>query len=60
VLPPPELLVTAAHEKFDANLRLSHERTREVLADLLARFDRWINREQVAAEADRRLAGQRA
>jgi chromate reductase len=59
VLPPPELLVTAAHEKFDANLRLSHERTREVLADLLARFDRWISREQVAAEADRRLAGER-
>jgi chromate reductase, NAD(P)H dehydrogenase (quinone) len=56
VLPPPELLVAAAHERFDANLRLTDKRTREVLADLLARFDRWIGRERAAEEADRRLA----
>jgi hypothetical protein len=31
-----------------------------VLADLLARFDRWIGREQAAVEADRRLAGERS
>jgi chromate reductase len=59
VLPPPELLVAAAHERFDAKLRLTDKRTRDVLADLLARFDRWIGREQAAVEADRRLAGER-
>jgi len=56
VLPPPELLVAAAHERFDANLRLTDKRTRDLLAHLLARFDRWIGREQAAEEADRRLA----
>ena len=56
VLPPPELLVAMAHQRFDAELRLTHERTRGVLADLLERFSRWIGREQAAAEADRRLA----
>jgi chromate reductase len=60
VLPPPEVLVAAAHEKFDAKLRLTDTRTRDVLADLLARFDRWIGREQAAVEADRRLAGERS
>lgn len=45
VLPPPELLVAFAHERFDAELRLTDERTRGLLADLLARFDRWIARE---------------
>ena len=49
ILPPPELLVAFAHERFDANLRLTDERTRGLLADLLARFDRWIAREQAAS-----------
>ncbi|HEV8453366.1 MAG TPA: NAD(P)H-dependent oxidoreductase [Gemmatimonadales bacterium] len=56
VLPPPELLVARAHERFDAGLRLKDEGTRRVLADLLVRFSRWIRREQAAAEAERELA----
>jgi chromate reductase len=48
-LPPPELLVAAAHERFDAELRLTHEGTRRVLGILLQRFARWIVREQAAA-----------
>jgi len=56
VLPPPELLVARAHERFDAGLRLKDEGTRRVLADLLARFSRWIARERAAAEAERELA----
>jgi chromate reductase len=42
VLPPPELLIAKAHERFDAQLRLTHEGTRVVLRDLLVRFDRWM------------------
>ncbi len=55
-LPPPELLVAAAHERFDRELRLTHEGTRRVLAALLERFARWIDRERVAAAAERALA----
>lgn len=52
-LPPPELLVARAHERFDARvLRLTHEATRGVLAALLERFARWIERERVAAAAE--------
>jgi chromate reductase len=54
-LPPPELLVAHAHPKFDAELRLTDESTRRVMAALLERFARWIAREQ-AAEAERALA----
>lgn len=53
VLPPPELLVASAHQRFDADLRLTHEPTRRVLADLLGRFSRWIERERAAMEAER-------
>jgi chromate reductase len=53
VLPPPELLVAKAHERFDAGLDLKDEATRKVLADLLLRFSRWIVREGVAARAER-------
>jgi chromate reductase len=45
-LPPPELLVAHAHERFDAELQLTHEGTRRVLTDLLERFRRWIARER--------------
>jgi chromate reductase len=38
VLPPPELLVAKAHERFDSNLKLTDESTRKVLGDLLQRF----------------------
>jgi chromate reductase, NAD(P)H dehydrogenase (quinone) len=46
VLPPPELLVARAHERFDAELRLTDETTRRVMADLLRRFAGWIIRER--------------
>lgn len=55
-LPPPELLVAAAHHRFDAELRLTHEDTRRVLAALLERFARWIARERAAVEVERSLA----
>ena len=54
VLPPPELLVAAAHERFDAELRLTHEPTRRVLGDLLARFAGLIARERLVAELQHR------
>jgi chromate reductase len=57
ILPPPELLVTRAHERFDAGLRLKDEGTRKVLGDLLVRFGRWIGRERAASEAERELLG---
>jgi chromate reductase len=56
VLPPPELLVARAHERFDANLRLTHEGTRRILEQMLDRFSRWIGRERAAAEAEREKA----
>jgi chromate reductase len=56
VLPPPELLVAKAHERFDG-LRLKDEGTRKVLTALLERFSRWIARERAAAEAEREKAG---
>ena len=55
VLPPPELLVARAHERFDHDLRLTDEATRRMLADLLARFGRWIARERAAVAATRAL-----
>lgn len=51
VLPPPELLVARAHERFDAELRLTDEGTRRLLADLLRRFAIWIARERPAVGA---------
>jgi chromate reductase len=57
ILPPPELLVSKAHERFDAGLRLKDAGTRKVLGDLLLRFSRWIARERAAAEAERELLG---
>ena len=53
VLPPPELLVAKAHERFDAALHLKDQTTLKVLADLLLRFGRWIARERAAIEAER-------
>ena len=44
ILPPPELLVAQAHQRFDADLRLIHEPTRAVLRQLLDRFVKWIER----------------
>jgi chromate reductase, NAD(P)H dehydrogenase (quinone) len=52
VLPPPELLVNQAGTRFDADLRLTDESTRRILASLLERFSRWIARERAADLAD--------
>jgi chromate reductase, NAD(P)H dehydrogenase (quinone) len=49
-LPPPELLVARAHERFDKDLRLTDESTRKVLRELLVRFGHWIERERRANE----------
>jgi chromate reductase, NAD(P)H dehydrogenase (quinone) len=58
VLPPPELLVALAYQRFADDLRLTHEPTRAVLATLLERFSRWMARERAAADAEREaLAG---
>ncbi|HEY5940976.1 MAG TPA: NAD(P)H-dependent oxidoreductase [Gemmatimonadales bacterium] len=51
VLPPPELLIARAHERFQGG-RLRDEATRRVLADLLKRFSRWIGRERAAVRAE--------
>jgi len=56
-LPPPELLIARAHEKFNTELQLTDETTRQVLAALLARFGNWIVRERAAREVERELAG---
>jgi chromate reductase len=56
VLPPPELLVAKAHERFDSNLRLTDEGTRRILEQMLERFGKWIARERAAAEAERERA----
>jgi len=53
ILPPPELLVARAHERFDTDLRLTHEGTRQVLAALLRRFVRWIHRERATLASER-------
>jgi chromate reductase len=49
-LPPPELLVARAHEKFDAGHRLTDEGSRLVLKALLERFAHWIQQERRLAE----------
>jgi chromate reductase, NAD(P)H dehydrogenase (quinone) len=56
VLPPPELLVARAHERFDKDLRLTDEGTRRVLQLMLQRFRRWIARERAATETEREKA----
>jgi chromate reductase len=56
VLPPPELLVAKAHERFDAALHLKDHTTRKVLAGLLLRFGGWIARERAAIEAGQEKA----
>jgi chromate reductase len=53
LLPPPELLIASAHERFDKSLRLTDEGSRDVLSKLLQRFSRWIARERAATEAER-------
>lgn len=43
-LPQPEVLVARAHEKFDADGRLTDEKTREHLGRFLSAFAAWIRR----------------
>jgi chromate reductase len=56
VLPPPELLVARAHDRFNAQLQLTDESTRKILIHLLQRFSGWIVRERAAVEVERELA----
>lgn len=44
VLPQPEVLVSRAHERFDADGRLTDERTRQFLGRFLDAFATWIGR----------------
>ena len=60
LLPPPELLIASAHERFDKSLRLTDEGSRDVLSKLLQRFSRWIARERAATEAERDKAPEAA
>lgn len=43
-MPQPELLVFHAHEKFDAQGRLTDETTRKFLQSYLAAFELWVKR----------------
>lgn len=43
-MPQPEILVYKAHEKFDAEGRLTDEKTREFLGKFLEAFAEWIRR----------------
>ena len=43
-MPQPEILVYQAHTKFDAEGRLTDERTREFLGTFLVAFGEWIRR----------------
>lgn len=45
-MPQPEILVYKAHEKFDAEGRLTDEKTREFLGKFLVAFGGWIRRLQ--------------
>jgi len=45
-MPQPELLVFRAHEKFDAEGRLTDETTRQLLQKFLLAFAAWIRRFQ--------------
>lgn len=56
-LPPPSVVIATAHERFDSELRLTHEQTREALVKLLERFARWIGRERAAEEFERAASG---
>jgi chromate reductase len=43
-MPQPELLVARAHEKFDAEGRLTDEASRRYLSRYLAAFEAWVRR----------------
>ena len=60
LLPPPELLIASAHERFDKGLRLTDQGSRDVLSKLLQRFSRWIARERAASKAEHEQATREA
>ena len=45
-MPQPEVLVYQAHQKFDADGRLTDQKTREFLGRYLASFAQWVRRLQ--------------
>jgi len=45
-MPQPEILVYRAHEKFDAEGRLTDAKTREFLGKFLTAFEQWVRRLQ--------------
>jgi chromate reductase len=45
-MPQPELLVFKAHEKFDAQGKLTDEATRQFLQKFLGAFAAWVKRFQ--------------
>lgn len=47
-MPQPELLVFRAHEKFDAQGRLTDEPTRQFLAKFLGALAEWTTRFETA------------
>lgn len=49
-MPQPEVLVARAHEKFDDEGRLIHDRTREHLQKFLSAFAEWIRRVEPTEE----------
>lgn len=52
-MPQPEILVYQAHQKFDAEGRLTDAKTREYLGKFLAAFGQWIRRLQGSSEGER-------
>jgi len=53
VFPYPEFLLTRAHQRFDAEGRLTDEKTREILAALLEGFAEFIRRRAPVAAFER-------
>ena len=51
-MPQPEVLVARAHEKFDDDGTLIHERTREHLQKFLSAFTAWIRRVEPVADEE--------
>jgi chromate reductase len=43
-MPQPEILVYQAHQKFDAEGRLTDAKTREFLGKFLVAFGEWVRR----------------
>ena len=44
LLPSAEVLIARAGDRFDDEGRLTNEKTREVLKDMLVEFAHWVDR----------------